>query len=223
LVSRTYYVRLSYTTPSGETAAGIEGNLTIPAGSLLTIASPAQDVYSLATSWSVYIGTASAGETRQASGLAIGTSWTEPSTGLVAGAAMPAYPLVVEAWFGANTATSTNPPTPLAENVDFVIDRTVGQITRLSPYGNTRYWRGLYMSCLYQAGYATVPPDIVDAVAEMVKQKYYAQTRDPMARQVNIPGVMEQSYWFGAGVGSVIDMSPHIQAVFERYKVPVYG
>ena len=95
LAKRKYYVRLSYVTPTGETAAGIEGSITIPANYLISIASPGVDVYSLATSWNVYIGTTSALETQQATGLNLSNSWTEPTTGLVSGAAMPLYPLVV--------------------------------------------------------------------------------------------------------------------------------
>jgi hypothetical protein len=232
LAARTYYARLTYVTASGETAAGLETRLVIPASNLVAIAAPGPDYYALATSYNVYVGTSSGGETLQASGLGLTTAWTEPSTGLVAGAAMPAYALVVEAHGGpldvppSYTSTS-GAPTPLAESVDFLIDAgesaVVAEIYRLDHNGNPKGWRGRWISALYTAGFATVPDDVVEVVTEMVKQRYFAQNRDPMARSIDVSGVINTSYWFGQGPGSDTDMPPHIQAKLERYRVPVIG
>ena len=233
LAARTYYVRLSYTTASGETAAGPESRLVIPAGNLLTVAAPGADFYAKATSWSVYAATSSSAETQQATGLSLTSSWTEPTSGLGSGAAMPAYALVVEAGAGplytSGATISGQPgagagvPTPLAESVDFLIDPDEGEVARLNPNGNPKGWRAAWISATYSAGYSTIPYDVVEAVAEMVKARYFAQSRDPNARSVNVVGVMEQTYFFGSGPGSDIDMPPNIQAKLERYRVPTVG
>jgi len=228
LASRTYYARLTYVTASGETAAGLETRLVIPAGNLVTIAAPGADHYALATSWNAYIGAASGAETLQASGLPLTSAWTEPSSGLVAGAAMPAYALIVEALGGPldlppSFSLNSGAPTPLAESADFFIDPDEGEVVRLDLAGNPKGWRAPYVSALYTAGYATIPADVVECVAEMVKQRYFAQSRDPMARSIHVSGVIDTSYWFGQGPGSDTDMPPHIQAKLERYRVPVIG
>ena len=234
LAARAYYIRLSYVTAYGETAAGVELRAPVAASNLATVASPAADHYALATGWNVYAGTASGAETLQnSSPIAIGTAWTEPSTGLTAGAAMPSYALVVESHGGPNAPLpplSTTYPAnllggevPLAEGVDFLIDATEGEIGRLNRSGESHGWRASYICALYTAGYAAVPPDVVETVSEMVKQRYYAQQRDPMARSVDVTGVLSTSYWFGNGPGSDTDMPPHIQARLERYRTPVIG
>jgi hypothetical protein len=88
--ARTYYVRLTYVTASGESTAGPEASVAIGANNLARVTSPA--AMTGATGYNVYVSTATGTETKQNGGtpIAIGTNWTEPTTGLIAGAAMPA-------------------------------------------------------------------------------------------------------------------------------------
>lgn len=88
LAATTYYVRLTYVTANGETLASSESSLAVSANNLLVVNSPA--AISGANRWNVYVGTASGAETLQAANINIGTNWTEPTTGLVSGAAPPA-------------------------------------------------------------------------------------------------------------------------------------
>lgn len=88
LGARTYYVVATYLTPSGETLVSAEASLAVPANSVLTVASPASKPG--LTGWNVYVGTASGANTKQNAALiAIGTGYTEPTSGLIAGAAKP--------------------------------------------------------------------------------------------------------------------------------------
>ncbi|MHB8727577.1 MAG: hypothetical protein ACYC9K_00905 [Sulfuricaulis sp.] len=97
LAQTTYYARITYTTDSAltvstETTASPESSLLVAVDNLLTIASP--PLVNGATGYNVYLGnTASGGsgsETLQnAAPIAIGTSWTLPSTGLVTGVGLP--------------------------------------------------------------------------------------------------------------------------------------
>jgi hypothetical protein len=88
LALRTYFVKASYKTATGETLASAEAIFSVAAGSLLVVASPA--LVAGVTGWDCYVGTASNAETEQnVSQIPIGTSWQEPSAGLIAGAALP--------------------------------------------------------------------------------------------------------------------------------------
>jgi len=89
LVARTYFVQVTYVNAAGETVASAESSLALAAGRRLVVNSPAAAAG--ATGYNVYVGTATGAETKQnAAAIAIGTRFTEPATGLVAGAAPPA-------------------------------------------------------------------------------------------------------------------------------------
>jgi hypothetical protein len=89
LAATTYFVVVTYLTASGETAASGAASLALAANQVLSVASPA--AVGGATGWNVYVSTAAGTETQQnASPLAVGTAWQEPTSGLVAGASPPA-------------------------------------------------------------------------------------------------------------------------------------
>jgi hypothetical protein len=92
LPARTYYWRVSYVTPYGVSLPCPEQSLAIPANDLCQIASPAPpSAPTIAVGWNIYASTTQGAETLQnPSGLiAIGTAWTEPTSGLISGAALP--------------------------------------------------------------------------------------------------------------------------------------
>lgn len=85
----TYFARTTIITAAGESPAATEASRAVSANRLLQVASPAAGGGAL--SWNVYVSTTTGTETRQNDHLpiAIGTPWTEPATGLVAGTALP--------------------------------------------------------------------------------------------------------------------------------------
>lgn len=88
LAAATYYVKTTYVTPNGETVVSVEAGLAVAANNLLKVNSPASA--GNATGWNVYVATSSGNETLQnASPIALGTAWTEPTTGLISGASPP--------------------------------------------------------------------------------------------------------------------------------------
>jgi hypothetical protein len=88
LIARTYFVQVTYLTAAGETTASVERNLALTTGRRLRVASP--PAAATATGYNAYAGTAAGTETLQnAAAIPIGTNFTEPVTGLVAGAAPP--------------------------------------------------------------------------------------------------------------------------------------
>lgn len=90
LGAATYYVRSTWVTESGETATSVESSLAVSANHVLNVAAPSSAPAG-AIGWNAYVGTSSAGETRQNSTpIALGTPWGEPNTGLInTGAAFP--------------------------------------------------------------------------------------------------------------------------------------
>ncbi len=117
--------------------------------------------------------------------------------------------------------TIANVQTTLVNGTDYIADMKHGQLIRLDSYGRPTKWNTDPVIVVYSAGYATVPADVFDTVIEMVKQRWYAQTRDPAIRSRNVSGIMETSYWFGSGPGSDGGLPPDIQARLDKYRVPV--
>jgi hypothetical protein len=96
LGATTYFVKLTYVTAQGETIPGPEANFAASANNVLVVQSPAAVTSpqgNVVTGYNVYVsntaGGGSGAETKQAGPIAIGTAWTEPTSGLVGGAAMP--------------------------------------------------------------------------------------------------------------------------------------
>lgn len=112
----TYFVKITYNGGNGETLAGPETSLAVAANKVLTVAappSPPPNVFS----WNVYVSTATGTETKQASAIAIGSSWTEPTSGLIAGAALPTANTAWQAYQGAQClAMATTCPITAQQN-----------------------------------------------------------------------------------------------------------
>jgi hypothetical protein len=88
LPARQYYVVVTYTYSGGETTASPEASISVPAGKVLTVASPAS--VTGATGWNVYVGTGPGTELLQSNiPISIGTGYTEPLTGITQGNAVP--------------------------------------------------------------------------------------------------------------------------------------
>lgn len=85
----TNYVKLTFVGGPGESLPSAEASLACPAGSVVSVASPATTDYRV-TGYNVYVSTATGTETKQnATPVPIGTAWQEPASGLIAGAAVP--------------------------------------------------------------------------------------------------------------------------------------
>lgn len=88
LAAQTYYVQITYTTPSGESMPSAQASYAVAANNLLTIQSP--PVLAGTTGWNAYVGnTATTLELQNAEPYAIGVNYTQPAGGLVTGAAPP--------------------------------------------------------------------------------------------------------------------------------------
>lgn len=220
LPATTYYVRATYVTPSGETAASLEAALAVAANNLLTVSAPGIDQVGIATGWNVYVGTTPSQETLQASNLGLNVVWSMPSSGLVAGAPLPNAVLVIE-----NTDAASGAQRVLIEGIDFIADAEKGQLTRLFPTdGCPKRWLAFPITVQYQAGfdgYPTDAEDVEEAVILLVKARWFARNRDPYLRQENIPNVREATYWIAQGSGSNGSLPPDVEDILKNYRVPV--
>lgn len=96
LPERTYYTQATYVNSLGQTYASLESSIVVPANHLLLVSSPptpmAWGPAPPASGWNMYVSTLARTETRQSSSLiAIGTSWKEPTSGLISGTPPPAF------------------------------------------------------------------------------------------------------------------------------------
>lgn len=124
LAATTYFAKITGVGSSGETLPSSEASYAVPANSVLTVASPISSPG--IDHYNVYVSTSTGTETKQnASPIALGASWTMPTTGLIAGAAMPTAnttvgPITAPGYVGVPLnvlGQSTGPSTTLVNNV----------------------------------------------------------------------------------------------------------
>jgi hypothetical protein len=106
----TYFVKVTYTNAQGETTASAEANRAVAANRVLKVTSPIASTG--ATGYNVYVSLVTGTETKQTvAPITLGTDWTEPTSGLIAGSALPS----------ANTAdipyTTGSPVNPTAPTI----------------------------------------------------------------------------------------------------------
>jgi hypothetical protein len=136
-------------------------------------------------------------------------------------------PLQLSRWPVSASPTVTENGITLVEDTDFIVKYDVGQLLRLDVNGWPKRWPALPTVVQYPAGYQLTDPefaDVADAVIRMVKARFFAQLRDPALRSENITGAYEATYWFASGPGAAIgNLTPDVQALLEKYRVPVVG
>ena len=124
---------------------------------------------------------------------------------------------------------ATGVSSTLVAGVDFLVDASLGWLTRLEPTaGMPIGWRADQYSIQYQAGLFTPgttspPADLEMAVLRLVTARFKARGRDPFLRSQGEPGVGQEQYWIGALPGQSGPFPPDIAAVLEKYRVPVAG
>ncbi|QAY96703.1 hypothetical protein CWB41_13985 [Methylovirgula ligni] len=220
-VATVFFVRISYVTSTGETAASLESGLAVGPGQLLQVASPVQDVGDRAIGWNCYIGTSpNKGTLQNASPISIGQDLTLPAAELVPGHALPDYVLVVEE--GIKAPDGTISARPLAEGVDFTVNAEEGQIIRLHPLSrHARSWSSWPLIIQYRGGFDEVPHPVRMATVELVKFRWFARKRDPGVKSENVEGIYQADYWLGTGPGGPADMPSFVADRLDRYRVPV--
>lgn len=127
LGARTYYAKITWSNDTGETLASSETNLSILANKLVTVTLPSTLPAGPphgAKYANIYLGTSSGSETLQAS-ISVPNkdswTWTEPLTGLIAGAALPvSNTTAAKTRYGiceVNTSTDSPIPNIYSDNI----------------------------------------------------------------------------------------------------------
>ena len=116
------------------------------------------------------------------------------------------------------SVTESNSVLPVDQ---YDVDSSKGMLYRMR--GDCRSaWTGGRIAVTYSAGYVlltTLPHDLEQACILLVKQNYFAKTRDPLIKSVAIPGVSTYDYWVGStGKGGGGGMPPEVQTLIEPYK-----
>lgn len=110
----------------------------------------------------------------------------------------------------------------LVDGTDFRADKINGQLIRLDINGYPKAWPVYPIAVVYVGGFATIPADVVDATIRMVRQRWLSKDRDPLVKQRNIPGVLEESFWIATG-SEAGNMPPDVADILTNYRVPVFA
>jgi len=113
--------------------------------------------------------------------------------------------------------------TTLVAGTDYIANMALGQLIRLDPFGRPRTWHSNPVVVQYSAGYPTIPADVVSAISQMVKGKWYGRHRDPNVRSQSAPGVYEEALFYGTGPGGEGDLPVDVTATLLRYRIPVFA
>lgn len=157
LAARTYYVRLTYEYAAGNSLPGPEASRAVPANSLLTVTAPPADP--AATGYNVYVSTSSGTQTKQnGAAIAFGTNWTEPTSGLIAGAAMPTTSIGQKVGWGDGYWKGNFDPTNGVSEVD---DATYRMLIRAKIAAN--FWDGS-LETMYKTWAFVFGPGVIEVL-----------------------------------------------------------
>ena len=99
------------------------------------------------------------------------------------------------------------------------MDGTQGMLYRLSAGGTPLSWYGSETIVTYTAGYDLLddlPPEVEQACLIMMKHRWSSRSRDPLLRQISVPGVQEETYWVG-GIGENAAVPPEAAGLLAQH------
>jgi hypothetical protein len=171
------------TSAGGETLPGTAVSLVVPASNLLVVTSPVARTG--ANGWNLYVN----GTKQNASPIAIGTSWTEPTSGLTGSGAAPP---------GTSTATTGSPVLLVQNNLSeyALIDSTHNGIVWPTTGGVVTLTSNV--SASYSAGPSAGPPYITPPTADFVDEATYDYHLSSGSSAIGVgtdPGVSLRPLW----------------------------
>lgn len=102
---------------------------------------------------------------------------------------------------------------------DYELAAADGRLYRLDGAGARSTWAKAKIVVTYTGGYVmltTLPQDLERAVRTLVKQRWFARTRDPLVKGASLDGVMSEQYWVGDV--NTVGMPAEVTAVFDKYR-----
>lgn len=106
---------------------------------------------------------------------------------------------------------------------DYAIDEKRGWLSRLNSWKAISVpWESQPLTVRYQAGYETIPADLVDACLRLVTARFKARGRDPMLVERSQPQSLgSERFWVGVQPGQSGALPPEIASLVDQYRVPV--
>lgn len=113
--------------------------------------------------------------------------------------------------------------TLLVAGTDYQVDAKAGQLIKLNQYtGYPTDWDPVLTTASYQAGFATIPPDLAGTALREITRRNASRGRDPMLKRRDQPGALgTEEYWVGSIPGVRGAFTEEVTAVLDRYRVPV--
>lgn len=111
-------------------------------------------------------------------------------------------------------------------------DEGRANLWRLNMNQEPRTWPAALINVWYQAGYnlpddaadaVPMPSDLESACILAVVHRFRARGRDPLLQERTQGGAGTERYWVGGAPGQRGSFAPDIEAMIERYRVPVIG
>lgn len=105
---------------------------------------------------------------------------------------------------------------------DYELDADAGLIRRLSGGAYTP-WRASEIIIEFEAGYSTIPADIVGIVLRLITMRAKGRNRDPMLREREGPTYGRESFWVGGTPDMRGGMPLEMAQVLDRYRPVLIG
>lgn len=105
---------------------------------------------------------------------------------------------------------------------EYEFEAATGFLWRLDGDDNRSCWSCGKIVVTFVAGYElleTLPHDVERACIVTVKQNYFAKTRDPMVKEVDVPGVERVSYWVGSMPGDNGALPAEAEALLDPFRI----
>ena len=168
------------------------------------------------------------GQPITATGIPVGAyvvGWTVNTSITISAATTAALPAGTSITLGMSISVSSlGTLSALTAGTDYLPDANTGLVTRLDSM--TAYptsWPVTQIVATYQAGYATIPLDIVDATLRAVSGRFVGRGRDPLLKSQEQPGIGHQTYWIGTAPGVRGAFTEEIADLLDNYRIPVTG
>lgn len=104
---------------------------------------------------------------------------------------------------------------------DYELVAAKGELWRVDSDDEQQNWENAKIVVTFVAGYELLdglPQDVERAAIELVKQGWFALSRDPLVKSEDVPGVLSTAYWVGE-MGDNGAVPPHAASLLDKYRI----
>jgi hypothetical protein len=99
---------------------------------------------------------------------------------------------------------------------EYMCDMEAGLLYRMLN-GRRVAWNADHVTVIYDTGFCTIPKAVERATIDLVSLLRSKSSRDPLVRSIDIPDVVQESYWVGGTPGD--GLPSDIRIALARYRV----